>query len=821
MYKKKYIQFNLQIQQFNEFRWILGVAGFIFEEKTTNMKKMPLLTLIFLMCTTALLAQDNSLLQTIKGTVIDKQAQYPLFGVNIILLESEEFVGTTTNIDGHFKLENIPIGRQSIKLSYIGYDDVVLSNILVSSAKEVDLNVAMEENVSALEEVVVKASKDKHQAINELATVSARTISIEEMSRFSGSTQDPARMAQSYAGVSGASDDRNDIIVRGNSPTGVLWRMEGVDIPSPNHFAALGTTGGPIGMLNINNLKNSDFLSSAFPAEYGNATSAVFDLKLRNGNIDKHEFLGQVGLNGFELGAEGPLSVGKNASFLANYRYSTLGVLHAMGIQFGTGFAVPQYQDLTFKVNLPTEKSGIFSLWGLGGMSYIEFKADENGEDNLFNDDTENSRFESNTGVVGLSHLYFFNAQTFSKLTLSASGTQSKGHVEFLQEDGTFEHVFGQDYRQMRYTLNWKFNKKINTKNRFTAGAIYELHDIQAEDSVRIEDDSFIPDVNFDGNTDLIQMYAQWQHRFNDKLTLNSGIHAQYLTLNDSKSLEPRIGLKYEPTKRHTFSVGGGLHSQMQPVLIYFLEDEVPSNTLSNESLDFVRSTHAVVSWDYLLNPNMRIKLEGYHQYLYNVAVDSFASSFSMLNTGADFGFPDRLNLVNEGTGSNYGIELTLEKFFSQQYYFLFTTSLFNSQYKGSDGVLRNTLFNSNYVFNLLGGKEFKLSDKFSLTLDSKITYSGGRRYTPIDVNASIQAGDEILVEGEAFTNQYDSYFRTDLKIGFRHNAEKFSQTFSIDLQNVTNQKNIFIQEFNEKSGTIETTYQRGFFPDVRYQILF
>ncbi len=766
-----------------------------------------------------LIAQD--LTQTIKGTVLDKQGEYPLFGVNVLLLGSDEFVGTTTDLDGNFKLENVPIGRQALKLTYIGYQEAVLSNILVNSAKEVVLNITMEESVSELSEVVVSAKKDKHKSVNELASVSARTISIEEMSRFSGSTQDPARMAQSYAGVSGASDDRNDIIVRGNSPTGVLWRMEGIDIPSPNHFAALGTTGGPVGMLNINNLQNSDFLSSAFPAEYGNATAAVFDLKLRNGNTEKYEFLGQIGFNGFEVGLEGPISIGRNASVLANYRYSTLGVFHALGIQFGTGFAVPQYQDLTFKVNVPTEKAGRFTLWGLGGLSYIEFNADEVGEDNFFSDDSQNTRFASNTGVVSLSHLYFFNQNTSSNFTLAASGTQTLGKVEQLNDENVFEHVFGQDYRQIRYTANWKFNQKINAKNRLTAGVIYELHNINAVDSARQNNGTFIPDIDFDGNTSLIQAYTQWQHRFSDKLKLNVGLHGQYLTLNDAKSLEPRLGLEFEPNKRNTFSVGGGLHSQMQPVLIYFLEDEDASGNLSNQNLGFTRSTHAVAGWNHLLNENMRIKVEAYHQYLYDIAVDSFSSSFSMLNTGADFGFPDRLNLVNEGTGYNYGIELTLEKFFSQNYYFLFTTSLFDSKYKGSDGVSRNTLFNSNYVINALAGKEFAFNDKFSLTLDTKVTYSGGRRYTPIDLDESIVQGKEVLLRDETFEVQYDPYFRTDFKIGFRHNTKKFTQTFSIDLQNVTNNDNIFIQGFDPKDNQIETTYQRGFFPDVRYQILF
>ncbi len=781
--------------------------------------------IIFLLLSCSLLQAQKSatLNQTIKGTVLDKQAQYPLIGVNIVLIDSTQFIGATTDLDGNFELKKVPIGRQMLRLTYVGYEEVMIPNILVGSAKQVVLNIEMEEKVSELEEFVVSGQNEKHKAINEMASVSARTISIEEVARFSGSTQDPARMAQSYAGVSGASDDRNDIIVRGNAPTGVLWRLEGVDIPSPNHFAALGTTGGPVSMLNINNLQNSDFLSSAFPAEYGNATSAVFDLRLRNGNTDKYEFLGQMGFNGFEAGVEGPLKIGKNASFLANYRYSTLGIFQALGIQFGTGFAVPQYQDLTFKLNVPTEKLGKFSLWGLGGLSFIEFLAEEVGDDNLFSDDSENSYFASNTGVVGLSHTYFFNNNTFSKLTLSISGTQTAGKVDERQEDNEFERVFGQNYQQFKYAANWKLNKKINTKNRFTLGANYDLFAINAKDSVRRNNDVFVPDVDFNGQTSFVQAYGQWQHRFNDKLKLTAGIHGQYLSLNNATAIEPRLGLKYAINKKHTFSLGTGLHSQMQPVLIYFLEDDTQTfdSELPNKSLDFTKSTHAALAWDYLISSQLRLKVEAYHQYLYDVPVEDTPSSFSMLNTGADFGFPDKLNLKNNGEGANYGLELSLEKFFANNYYFLITGSVFQSKYMGSDEEWRNTLFNSNYVANFLAGKEFKFSERFSLTLDTKLTLAGGRRSTPVLLAESIAAGEEVLDEDNAFSERYANYFRPDFKIGFRQNTKRITQTFSVDLQNVSNNQNIFAKGYKASTQKIATTYQRGFFPDVRYQILF
>jgi len=506
---------------------------------------------------------------------------------------------------------------------------------------------------------------------------------------------------------------------------------------------------------------------------------------------------------------------------MANYRYSTLGVFAALGIDFGTGFAVPQYQDVTFKVNIPTEKSGRFSLWGLGGVSFIEFLAEATGDDNLFADDDENQRFESNTGVVGLSHLYFFNDNTFSKLSLAVSGTETLGDVESVNVDGSTSPFYNENNNQLKYTANWKFNKKFNAKNRLTFGLQQEIYSVAVEENFYEEDEEkWIPLLDYSGGTGLSQAYIQHQYRVNDKLKINAGLRGQFFSLNNSTAVEPRLGLQFEANNINTFSLGAGMHSQLQPIVIYFAQDENVSE-ITNDDLGFSKSIHLATGWDRTLNENMRIKLEAYYQYLYNIPVESAPSAFSMLNTGADFGFPNVPNLVNEGTGENYGLELTIEKFFSNNYYFLITGSVFESIYTGSDKVRRNTLFNTNYVANVLAGKEFKLNEKFSITADTKITNAGGRRYTPILLEESIAAKETVRDDNRIFEERYNDYFRPDLKIGFRHNAKKFSQTFSVDLQNFTGSKNVFIEGFKASTNSIATTYQRGFFPDVRYQILF
>jgi len=762
--------------------------------------------------------------QTIKGTVIDQQSKYPIIGATVQLVIPNKVIGTTTDIDGHFSLSNIPVGRNILRISYLGYEDALIPNILVTSGKETVLNVTLKEQVLQLNEIVVRANQDKHKPVNGMASGSVRLLSIEELQRFSGGFGDPARMAQNYAGVSGANDDRNDIIVRGNSPSGVLWKMEGVEIPAPNHWNTLGATGGPISMLNANNLSNSDFLTGAFPAEYGNATAAVFDLKLRNGNADKYEFLGQIGFNGFELGVEGPLAIGKNASFIANARYSTLGVFNALGIDFGTGSALPAYQDAVFKVNVPTEKVGTFSLWGLGGNSDISFFS--NGG-SIYAEGAGELNSGSETGIVGLSHLYFFNDNTSSKISLSVTTANNSTTSSEIRDSLTriFEPNFIADYNQTKYGLNWTINKKINAKNRLKIGVNLDIYKMAIQDSFLLNSDSnqWFSETDFSGTASLAKAFAQWQHRFNDKLSMNVGLHTARFSLNNSTTIEPRFGLNYQLSPKHSFTLGISRHSQLQPLPVYFSKDRnaTVAENLANEQLDFIRSNHFVVGWNYAIRPNFRVKVEGYHQQLSSLAIDDTPSSFSMINAGADFAFPNRVGLVNEGTGSNTGIELTLEKSLQKGFYFLFTSSVFDSKFTPSDGIERNTFFNSNYVANLLVGKEFKFNDKVTLMLDTKITQAGGRRYTPIDVAASIAADREVRDMTRIYEGQYAPYFRADFKIGVRVNGKKVSQLWSVDLTNLTFRRNELSKSYSRSREAISTTYQRGFFPNVTYQITF
>jgi hypothetical protein len=687
------------------------------------------------------------------------------------------------------------------------------------------LEIKMKERIVKLEEVIVNSGRPKNRALNDAALVSARQLSVDEAFRYSGTRNDPSRMAQNFAGVSGSNDARNDIIIRGNSPAGVLWRMDGIDIPNPNHYSTLGSTGGPVTILNTNTLKNSDFITSAFPAQYGNALAGVFDLRMRNGNNEKYEFLGQMGFNGFELGAEGPLNTGTKSSFLVNYRYSLVAVIQAAGLDVGTGKSTPYYQDASFKINIPTKKAGVFTWFGLGGESHIKFPADE--EDNLYasNDGSLRDRnFRSLTGVTGLTHSYFFNPTASGKLTLAVSGFDSKYDEEIVEDGKPVKKAYDKKNTQIKYSAGYTFNKKFNSKNQFTSGIVADINKLTLRNDYIRDGDSVLSRlVDSKENAVLLKAFGNFAHRFTDKLSSNFGLYYQAFTLNNTQSIEPRWNIRYQFVPNQSLSLGAGLHSQTQPLEVYFYQTKNTQGQveLTNEKLDFVKSLHGVLGYDINFSGYFRFKAEVYGQYIYNAAVEKTPSSFSMLNAGADFYFPDKTNLVNDGKGYNYGLELTLERFLHKGFYYLVTASLFESKYKGSDDVWRNTVFNSSIVTNILGGKEFSLSRKTTLGIDTKLAVAGGQRYTPFDISASESAGYVKFKEKEAYSLRNAAYWRWDLKFSITRNAKKITQKWYIDFQNITNNKNIYVRTLSPRSGKISEINQIGFFPNINYQITF
>lgn len=782
-------------------------------------KKLLLTIALFCLCAKI---KTQTIEQTIRGTVVDRVSQSPIPGAVVTLLITPPRA-VMTDEKGNFRIEHVPVGKQSLKVTFMGYKESMLQNLSVNSGKEPVLTVSLEEDATEMAEVEVNAKVEKNKPLNEMSTVSTRAFSVEETQKFAAAANDPARMALAFAGVVSGMDGNNTISIRGNSPNGLLWRMEGVEIPNPNHFSNVGSSGGGICILSAQLLNNSDFSTGAFAPEYGNALSGVFDLKLRRGNNSKREYTFQAGVLGLDIAAEGPFKKGYDGSYLINYRYSTLSVLEKMGVQlFG---ATTNFQDLSFNIFLPTKKLGNFTAFGFGGLSdqfsYAKKDSVMWEEDEFYKSD---QRFYANTGAAGITHTKLFSNQSYLKTALVASGTKN-GYVEKeLQNDySTFVKEFEQSYVQDKITLSSVYTRKMNARSNIRTGFIlnqlgYKLL-LRDRDSTEPLQDK----IDVKGQTQTAQAFFQWNYKMSQKLTTNIGAHYLQLMLNNSWSIEPRASVKYDLNPKNSLTAGYGLHSQIQPVGIYFarMPQQDGSYTTPNRNLDLSKAHHIVLGYDHVINDFSHIKTEVYYQHLFNVPIaEDPNSTYSIINEVDGY---NPTAMTNKGLGRNMGLELTYERFLHKNFYYIVSLSLYDSRYKAPNGNWYNTRFNTNSALSITAGKEWVLkgSKNRVLGVNIKSIYVGGLRNTPIDLPASIAAGEAKYQEDRTFELQNPDYYRLDLRLSIKRNYTHVTSTFAIDLQNATNRKNVGGQYFDAKTGEIKYWYQLPLLPLLSYRLEF
>lgn len=791
--------------------------------------KKSIIFLLVLLCQFFQAWGQKNLVQTVRGTVMDKNLKSALPGATVILLNSNPVVATMADENGTFKIVQVPVGRHSFLIRMMGYKEFTISNIEVTTGKENVLTISMEEDLKQAQEVVILAEKEKSLANNSLATISAINMRTSEINRYAGSRSDPSRMASNFAGVAGGGDQRNDIIVRGNSPWGVLWKLEGVDIPNPNHFAFTGNTGGAFSILNNNLLANSDFLTGAFPAEYGNKTAAAFDVKLRKGNNEKREHTAQIGLNGLEFATEGPISKPGGASYLASARVLSFKALDWMGVSIGAN-GIPQYQDGTFKINLPTRNNGQVSFWGIAGQSSIDLLDEEEDIDDPIVQKRD-QKFSSGMYAGGISYEHRIGEKTIGTATVSASGNSVVIDNNEKWVDRPAFKAFDLSNKEGQVIGQYLLTHRFNVRNFLKVGSVYrQMHFNNYVQQFDRYENAYKTEIDQKGNSGMLQSFAQWQYRASEHLTLNPGIYFQHFGLNGTKSLEPRFSAVYMPGTKDRISLAAGLHSQSAPLFIYqyqFFDKGSDLARQQNRNLGFSKSLQAVLGYQRNLTPNVNLKAEAYFQHLYQVPVsvsaDTLASIYSILNFGADYNFIAFDSMVNKGTGRNYGVELSLERFFHRGYYFLSNVSLFRSTFKSADGVERSSAFDLGHVVNVLAGREFRLDDenKRTLSIDFKITHSGGRHYLPVDREASIRDGKTRYDLEHAYKPSLKDYFRTDFKITYQINRARSNHNLFLAADNVLNTQNILAREWNQKKQEVQTYYQLGIFPYLGYRVQF
>jgi hypothetical protein len=779
--------------------------------------------IIILMVATTIISVSNPAysqkrIQTVKGKVIDSESQIGLPGATIVIVDSNPTVGTTSDVNGNFRLEKVPVGRISLAISYVGYEEQFISGILVSSGKEISLPVSLKESFSKLDGVEIKAGR-KDEAMNKMATLSARTFSVEDAQRFAGGMDDPSRLSSAFAGVTPSTIDNNEIVIRGNAAKGILWELEGVEIPAPNHLAGMFSGGGVNTMFSSNMLSNSDFLTGAFPAEYGNAISGVFDMKMRSGNSDKREYTFQVGSQGIDFALEGPFVKGKRSSYLINYRYSTLGLLKNL-VPNITG--LPTYSDLSLKFTFPTNKSGVFSLWSINGLGNIANKIDLDTSKWETNMESFQYDISYNLTASGINYRKIVNEKTYFFGSASFSATEYINKNVYYKMNLQEVPVTNQNEINTQSSLSFYLNHKYNSRFTNRTGIILNRlsYNFNIENNTNVAEnlnaDFF---VKSKGNAYSCQLYTQSKYYFRENIQVNAGLHVLYFNLKSEVVPEPRIGINWIFLPNHTFSFAYGKHSKIEPLRIYMTKISAGSGyELLNSSLNITKAHHFVLGYDIKIGKKTHFRLEPYYQILYDVPVIS-DSSFSMINYTSETFFTEQL--VNKGTGTNIGIDFTLEQFIDNGFYYMITSSVYNSRYKGGDNAEHNTKYNQKFVFNLLAGKEWQTKKNNTFGINGKFTVLGGKRISPVDYEKSNQYKYVVYDDSKIYENQLPTSYFVDISLNYTVNKPKFSQSIILQAKNLLMQEELFGHAYNYKTNSVEPYGLAIIYPFISYKIMF
>jgi hypothetical protein len=772
--------------------------------------------LFFLFISFKIVAQTG---QTIRGKVSDQVNGKPIAGVSVQILNTS--FGTLTDENGYFKLENIPSGRYQLKLSSVNYSEILVPEISLDLGKEKVLELTLNEKINNLSEVTVHPIN-----ASTINPTSSRTFTVEETQRFAASFYDPARLAASFPGVTTTNDQANNISVRGNSPNSLAWRLEGVEIVNPNHLTNAGTytdrpmqNGGGTIILSAQMLANSQFLSGGFSPEYGGSVSGLFDMRLRKGNNEKREYTVQAGLLGIDLSAEGPFSKKSKASYLLNYRYSFTGLLNAIGVPLGNEAIA--YQDLALNINLPTKSFGNFTLFGMYGASSNDFEVKE-GEEKLFAKDYSIINFNAKMIAFGATHEVSLGQKMNWRTVFAISEKRNdRSELGFDQRSDSYTGPFYDNLSSQRISFTSSINYRLSGSSKLKLGMFFtNINEESAHGDASKFNAGYIAKLN----SGLVQPYINFQSNISSKLSLNAGLHYQYLVFNKTNSLEPRASISYKINPKADINFAYSLQGQLQPVATFGPDKEGDGFVEGNRNLGFSKAHHYVLSFNKLIGDNLRFKTEIYLQNHFNVLTTIAKSPLSGMNLLDEYQFTAPLN--NVGTAINKGIEVSLEKYFDKKYYFLVSATIYDAKYKGSDGKEINSRFNGKYAANITAGKEWDWNKKGKnrvIGANLRGIYQGGYLESPVDVESSrfYQRSLYYNSADKIFTVQLPDYYRVDLRLSVKKQKPKYTRTLSIDVQNVTNHLNTAFHYFDWAMDKVLEQKQLGMIPVLNWRVEF
>lgn len=758
----------------------------------------------------------QSPLSTVRGTVSDRDTGIPLASASITLSPSGQ--GATSDSLGHFRFDQLPFGRYSLTISYLGYEQLDIHEILLEAGKEQVLDIK-------LIPAGIQLASAEVQGNRALAVNSVQAITPEQTLRYAATYLDPARVATSFPGVAAANDQANGLVIRGNSPNSMQWRLEGVEIVNPNHLSNAGTfndratqTGGGVNILSTQLLGTSYIYTGAFPAQYGNALAGVMDMNFRNGNNEKREFTMQAGLIGIDLAAEGPLSKTSKASYLINYRYSFTGLLGLMGIKFG-GEAI-RFQDLSFKISIPTTRYGEFSLFGMGGLSKNSFKTERDTLLWEYQKDRYDIYYSNQMGATGITHRISLGRKTSWSSALVGSGLSTSREEFRLTPSDNYLQTLDNNDAQSRSI--WSFTSAITyrpgNKTRLKAGFFVNRRRERLQSIAPKLNDL---DRSMTGYT--LQPYFSLYRQLTPQLSTELGINYTYYGFSQSHSLEPRGSLKWQATPRQSFSASYGLHSQAQTAQVCFAQPPGATEATPLQKPGPTKAHHFVLGYQNQPGRSSVLKIEAYLQYLFQVPI-AFSSAEGPSPQSATFSALNAIEsrlaytLTNSGTGRNYGIELSYQKFLSKSYYLMVSGSLYNSTYEGYDHVRHSTRYNGNHTFSLTTGKEFNSGRKSTWGVNMRILWLGGFRDNVIDEARSLASQTTIYNYEKPFSVKMKDYFRPDLRIYWKKNHTHYSRTLALDIQNLSGTQNEAYSYFDTLRGKMIKQYQLGLIPVISYR---
>ena len=776
--------------------------------------------------------------ETLRGTVKDAITGEALIGATVKIVELDN-VAAVSDIDGNYRISLSKGGRYTIEANYIGYEPSVMKEILISGAKEVVVDITLRENNTELKEVVVKPRINKEATVNPAVLTGGVMLSMEEASRFAGGYNDPARLVMSFAGVSGEADG-SGLSIHGSAPERMQYRIEGVEVFTPNHFNDTWNAGfGLVSALNSNVIGNSDFFTSTFNANYNNALSGVFDVKMRPGNNAKHENILQVGTVSEELTLEGPISRKSNSSYIVNYRYGFSSLVDRLDLMDTDGAHV-NFQDFSFKLLFPTKHAGTFSLFGLGFY-------DTTWDERMKLEDMHSAYDASDTDAKvmqllgGVSHKIHLGNKWTWRTTAAYNMQHLKCDMYYYglkRTNGVIDHPLAYEEPEQKYLFsnqkvnedrvlfNTELSKQLSDKWLTQFGGEYSHRffnlSYQSVDQLYAPLSTMREYTKMKDNTGLANLFWQNLITLSDHFSLSVGVAGNYFLLSKDLSVEPRVSMKWDLDEKNSLSMGYGLHSMVEKLDAYFYRDA--AGNLANKDLGLSKAHHLHATYTHKFTPNLTLRMNGYFEYGFDTPVGINGSTYCVTNR---YYFYTDEPLANKGNTRNYGGDVTLEHYMSYGFFGQTNFSLYKSQYRGEDKVWRNQLYDRGFMFKILGGKEWMLG-KNVLNVSAKYSIQGGLRYTPIDVDqmrANVAAGiiddNPIYKDNEAFSERFDPTGIVDLTVSYKINKRKVSHTIAFEGLNILGTKTPQYQRFDLGTLDVRTDESGISLPNIFYRLDF